>query len=414
MNIKHRKTCRICGNKHLTPVIDLGDQYFQGSFLKEGVLDPPFRKTPNEIVRCDTAKDENACGLIQTRHSIPPEILYTNYWYQSGISETMRNHLKGIVDEALRITGISCGTVLDIASNDNTLLRNYPKAFDKFGVDPSDIAAKQTDDDIIVINETYPTPYLDKNQIFDIVTSMACYYDVEDPCSFADSIKNSLSKDGIWIFEVAYWPSMLNNLAYDSIVNEHIIHYHLAPLEILFNKLGMKAFNAIKTSTNGGSIKVYVCKKECVKYDTKENKIMLNKIRMEEFESCLDEDITYANFATRVNKQKEDLNELIASIKRDGKSIHLYGASTKVNTILNFCDIGPNQIEFASERSPEKWGGKTLSGIDLISEEESRFMSPDYYLVGPYHFKEEILEREKEIRALGTKFIFPLPTISVV
>jgi len=413
MNIKHKQTCRICGNPNLKEVIDLGDQYFQGSFIKEGVQNPPKRKTPNLIVRCDTSKYENACGLIQTKHTIPPHILYSNYWYQSGISYTMRNHLANIVDEALKITKVKSGKVLDIASNDNTLLRKYPKDFIKYGIDPSDIASKQTDKDINVINDLFPTKLL-KDKNFDIVTSIACFYDVEDPKTFSLEVKKILNPNGIWIFEVAYWPSMLENLSYDSIVNEHIIHYHLAPLELMFKDINLKIFNAYKTTTNGGSIMVYVCHEDCNLYDSEQSKNNLTNIRIQEFDALLDEEDTYVLFRDNVYEQKKDLINLIKDLKSKNKTIHIYGASTKLNTILNFCEIGKELIEYASERSPEKWGAETISGIKLISEEESRKMKPDYYLVGPYHFKNEILEREKEIRQLGTKFIFPLPKVEII
>lgn len=413
MNITHRQTCRICGNPNLSEVIDLGNQYFQGSFIKQGVTAAPNRKTPNLVVRCDTSKSENACGLIQTKHSIPPSILYSNYWYQSGISATMKNHLKSIVDDALLISKLETGSVLDIASNDNTLLRNYNDSFEKYGVDPSDIARRQTDKNIIVINDLFPTDKL-KNKKFNIITSIACYYDVENPTNFAANIENLLEDNGIWIFEVAYWPLMLQNLAYDSIVNEHIIHYHLAPLELMLKKINLKVFNAKKTTTNGGSIMVYVCKDNCEIYDSETNKSNLHSLRLEEFELALDEESTYVDFRSRVISQKEQLLELIKNIKQQGKTIHLYGASTKLNTILNYCNIGPEIIPYAAERSPEKWGGTTISGIKLISEEESRAMNPDYYLVGPYHFKQEILEREKDTIQKGIKFIFPLPSIDII
>jgi hypothetical protein len=413
MNIKHRQTCRICGNPFLSHVIDLGNQYFQGSFVKQGVSVPPTRKTPNAIVRCDTSKFENACGLIQTKHSIPADILYSNYWYQSGISNTMKSHLKSIVDQCLEITRLSGGSVLDIASNDNTLLRNYSASFRKVGVDPSDIAARQQDTDIKVINSIFPTTQL-QNEKFDIITSIACYYDVEDPKFFAEQVRDHLNDDGIWVFEVAYWPSMLSNMAYDSIVNEHIIHYHLAPLEIMLNSIGLKAFNAKKTTTNGGSIMVYVCKSENTKYDSSENKKQILNLKLEEFNSALDEEQTYEEFRSNVEKQKNELQSLIRQLRSEGKSIHIYGASTKLNTILGYCDIGPELIPYAAERSPEKFGAKTISGIQLISEEESREMKPDYYLVGPYHFKQEILEREAETIKSGTKFIFPLPSVSII
>ena len=417
MNITHRQTCRICANPHLTEVIDLGNQYFQGSFIKEGVPPAPTRKTPNCIVRCDTSKNENACGLIQTKHSIPPSILYSNYWYQSGISATMKNHLKSIVDNAIQLTKLSGGAVLDIASNDNTLLRNYSDNFQKYGVDPSDIAGKQTDENITVINDLFPNKQLQDDKYtnyFDIITSIACYYDVEDPRDFAINVRNLLKDNGVWIFEVAYWPLMLENLAYDSIVNEHIVHYHLAPLEIMLDKINLKVFNAQKTTTNGGSIMVHVCKKDCEIYDSVENSKNLSTIRLEEFNAALDEEGVYTEFKVKVAKQKEALLELIKDIKQQGKTIHLYGASTKLNTILNYCDIGPDMIPYAAERSPEKWGGSTISGIKLISEEESRAMKPDYYLVGPYHFKQEILEREQQTRESGIKFIFPLPSVEII
>lgn len=412
MNIKHRQTCRICGNPNLTSVINLGYQFFQGAFSKNNDILTPTRKSPNEVVRCDTNLYENACGLIQTKHSIPPEILYSNYWYQSGISDSMKKHLASIVKNALSIIDKNSGTVLDIASNDNTLLRNYPPTFKKVGVDPSDIASKQKDKDIKVINTTFPTEELN-GEFFDIVTSIACYYDVESPKDFALKIKQILKNEGIWIFEVAYWPSMLNNLAYDSIVNEHIIHYHLAPLEILFKKIGLKIFKAEKTDTNGGSILCYVTHSECKTYDTQESNRQLQILRMEEFNMALDENQTYINFRYEVAKHRSDLKVLIKKIRDEGKTIHIYGASTKLNTILGYCDIGPELIPFASERSPEKWGGKTLNGIELISEEESRNKNPDYYLVGPYHFKNEILSRENKMIKKGTKFIFPLPKIEI-
>jgi hypothetical protein len=420
MNIKNRQSCRICGNLHLTPVIDLGEQYFQGSFIKDGVQNPPTRKTPNLVVRCDTSLFQDACGLIQTKHTIPPRILYTNYWYQSGISQTMRNHLKSIVDEARKITGLDYykGNVLDIASNDNTLLRNYPKSYKKFGIDPSDIASKQTDNDITVINDLFPTIQLEKyslgKQFFDIITSIACYYDVEDPSYFAEKVKEILNPKGIWIFEVAYWPLMLKNLSYDSIVNEHIIHYHLAPLEIMLNKLGLKIFNAKKTDTNGGSIMCYVTYSENFNYDCEQFTKNLSNIRLEEFNSALDDERTYEEFREEVNGQKEDLIHLLNSIKAEGKTVHIYGASTKLNTILGYCNIGPELVPYAAERSPEKFGARTISGIKLISEEESRAMKPDFYLVGPYHFKKEILEREKQSIADGIKFIFPLPKVEII
>jgi len=408
--------CRVC-HTPLKSVVDLGNQHFQGCFVKEGVQRPPFRKTPNEIMRCNSSY-EGACGLIQTKHTIDPDVLYSNYWYESGITQTMKNHLKSIVDKALDITGAPTqGYVLDIASNDNTLLRNYPDTFTKIGIDPSDIAARQTDKDIININTTFPSAEVNRH-IPDgrahIVTSIACYYDVEDPIEFAREIKRLLCDKGVWIFEVAYWKSLLDNLAYDSIVNEHIIHYHLAPLEYIMKLAGLKLFDAVKTTTNGGSMMGFVTHADNMSYDTKERKHRMLNIKIDEFDAELDQDSTYVEFRRRVEQHREDLVNLIDDIVyNQNKTIHLYGSSTKLNTILEYCNIGPDKIPYAAERSVRKFDAQTLSGIKIVSEEESRAMNPDYYLVGPYHFKKEILEREQQTIDRGTKFIFPLPEITV-
>lgn len=413
----HRTTCRGCGNTNLTPVIDLGDQYFQGCFIKDTVQRPTVRKTPNQIVRCDTSSYQEACGLIQTKHTVDPDILYSNYWYQSGISQTMRDHLSSIVESAMNITGCDSGNVLDIASNDNTLLRNYPGTFNKFGIDPSDIAAKQNDSDITVINTTFPSSRISniiQPRSCNIISSIACYYDIDDPVEFASCVKGLLAKKGVWVFEVAYWKSMLDNMAYDSIVNEHIIHYHLHPLIKILELAGMRIFDTYKTSTNGGSILCYATHQDNFDHDTSHGRSRILNMKIDEFDAKLDTDEPYDKFRSDVSNHKNALTSLINNIVHgENKTIHICGASTKLNTILNYCNIGPDLIPFAAERSPEKHGAQTISGIKLISEEDSRAMKPDYYLVGPYHFKDEILKREAKAISEGTKFIFPLPQLTV-
>ncbi|MBV6513844.1 MAG: hypothetical protein FMNOHCHN_03400 [Ignavibacteriaceae bacterium] len=410
MHVKYHKTCRICGNRNLTEVIDLGYQHIQGAFEHQDSETPPRRKVSNRIVRCDTSKEENACGLIQAEVSVSPEILYRNYWYKSGVSQTMRGHLKSIVDEALEIVKPYKDTVVvDIGMNDGTLLRNYPDHFRRIGIDPSNIAAQQKD--LEVINEVFPVG-LDVHA--DIITSIACFYDVNDPIQFVRAIKNMLKPNGIWIFEVAYWKSMVENLAFDQILTEHAVHYHLAPIEYLLEYVGLKLFFAKKTSTNGGSIMCYVTRSSCAEYDTPERKKALRELRFEEFDAYLDDNSRYLKFKDDVLKSGEQLFSFLAKERKNGKTVHLYGASTKMNTILQAFSIQPPLIEYAAERSPEKFGAKTLSGIKIISEEESRAMKPDYYLCSLVGFKDEILKREKEFLKNGGKFIFPLPELEVI
>ena len=205
MHLIKRKTCRVCGSSALTPVINLGDQHLQGSFVKPGNEMPPLRKIPLSLLRCDPTKDEKACGLLQMEHTVPPEILYSSYWYRSGTNNTMRTHLKGIVDEVVSIVRKDKCSVLDIGCNDGTLLGSYPKGFRRYGVDPSDVAQEIDKKAVTVIQDIFPSDELLcclKGGKLDIITSIAMFYDLEDPVSFAKGIKNILAPDGVWVFEM--------------------------------------------------------------------------------------------------------------------------------------------------------------------------------------------------------------------
>src|SRR5690606_10820158 len=165
---------------------------------------------------------------------------------------------------------------------------------------------------------------------------------------------------------------------------------------------------------NGGSIRCYATHKESTRFDNKTDLQLINEIRHKEFDLELDTDKPYVDFQQRIERLKVDLHDLLLKLKRDGKKVHIYGASTKGNTILQWCDIDHNLVECAAERNPDKFGARTLgTDIPIISEEESRAMKPDYYLVLPWHFKKEFIEREQETLRNGTGFIFPVPTVEI-
>jgi SAM-dependent methyltransferase len=415
MHIRKRTTCRVCGSSSLTPVIDLGPQYLQGSFVKPGKEMPSQRKIDCSLVRCNPQIDENACGLLQMEHSVPPEILYAAYWYRSGTNSTMRNHLKGIVDSALAIVKKKDGSVLDIGCNDGTLFSYYPENFKKFGCDPSDVA--QEVKGAKVVQDIFPSAELNNaigDAKMDIVTSIAMFYDLEDPVNFVKNIKRLLSPEGIWIFEMSYMPTMLANDSYDTICHEHLEFYSLAVLEKIVAMGNMKIFKISFNDINGGSIRCYATHKESGLYYSKEDHQLMNEVRQKEFDLELDTDKPYVAFQYRIEKVKNELHDLLLKLKKEGKKVHLYGASTKGNTILQWCDINNMLVEYAAERNPDKYGAWTLgTNIPIISEAESRAMNPDYYLVLPWHFKAEFIEREKAALEKGTGFIFPIPTIEI-
>jgi 2-polyprenyl-3-methyl-5-hydroxy-6-metoxy-1,4-benzoquinol methylase len=417
MHLVHRKTCRVCGSCALTKVIDLGEQHLQGSFVKPGKELPPMRKIPATLLRCDPTRDERACGLLQMEHTVPPEVLYSSYWYRSGTNDTMRRHLHGIVEEATAILDKPTARVLDIGCNDGTLLGFYPETFEKYGVDPSDVA-QEIKAPITVVQDIFPSTELIallQGKKLDIITSIAMYYDLEDPIAFTLGIKEILSPEGIWIFEMSYMPTMLKMTSYDTICHEHLEYYSLAVIEHIMKQAEMKIFNVALNAINGGSIRCFATHADNFIFKKDEFVQHIKALHQEEFDLELDTDKPYKNFQDRVNIHKEELLTLLKKLRKEGKRIHIYGASTKGNTILQWCGIDNRIIDYAAERNPDKYGARTLgTDIPIISEAESRAMNPDYYLVLPWHFKDEFVEREKETLERGIGLIFPLPVIEIV
>lgn len=410
--LKYRQTCRSCGHNNLKDIIHLGDQPIQGSFIYPNKPKPPTRAIDASILICDAKT--GGCGLVQNKVSISPEILYSNYGYRSSVSSTMRNHLNNIVNnilDYLRTKNIVPRRVLDIGANDLYMLKQYPKNIERIGVDPSDVINTVEKEGIQTINDCYPTSKVIGT--FDIISSIACFYDIEDPANFCKQIEKSLTPNGVWVVEFAYLPEVYNKLAYDGMVHEHVTLYSIATLEHILKRTGLKIIKLEENDTNGGSLQAWIVKQENYFLENESFKQEILKIKIKEFQMALEDDRTYISFMERVIKHKEELLKILKELKKQGKKIHIYGMSTKLNTILSYCGIGPDLVECAAERSPEKFGATTISGIPMVSEEESR-KNVDVYLVGPYHFKKEILEREAETIKRGVKFLFPLPKIEII
>ena len=410
--VVYRTNCRICGNPSLTSVFDLGKQFLQGQFVKEGISDPPKRTVPLELVWCDVTKNQSACGLLQLSNTVPSSILYSKYWYRSATNTTMRNHLKSIVDEIIPMLP-EAASILDIGANDGYLLSCYPTSYQRYAVDPSNAIDEISDETIIKIKDVFPTDKGNMQNVkFNAITAIAMMYDLEFPQYFIQSVRNSLRPDGIFVFEMSYMPTMMKMNAFDTICNEHIEYYSLDVIEYLLNIADMKLVNVTLNDTNGGSIR-------CTATPKTNNSILVNeealdRLRLLEFELSLDTPEPYKDFALKSKILSYDLMWQIERIVKDGKTIHLYGASTKVNTLLQFCQLDKNLIPYAADRNPDKHNTYTLgTNIHIISEEESRAMKPDYYLVGPWHFRQEILIRERETILAGSTFIFPLPKIEM-
>lgn len=400
-------------------MLSLGDQFIAGAFAEPGGEQPVSRRIPLELVRCDMTRDQEACGLIQLRHTVPGAILYQSYWYRSGVNETMTRNLHEIAARAGEMVDLHPGDlVIDIGCNDGTLLDGYTASDLRYlGFDPSDVGRYAVAKGYEVVRDFYSYERLRlrySDQQARVITSIAMFYDLEYPGEFVADVARALADDGVWVMELHYLATMLELGQFDAIVHEHLEYYSLAVIERLLAEAGLGVVRAELNDMNGGSIRLFIRRagRFAAEGEDLEN---LQRIRIREFEMALDAPEPYERFAAVAEGVRDELAALCRGIVEEGKTIHVYGASTKGNTILQYAGIDSTLIPYAADRNPDKNGSETIgTGIPIVSEEQSRELKPDYYLALPWHFLEEFLDREREFLARGGKFIVPMPTVRVV
>ncbi len=409
--VREIQSCRISGSTHLISVLNLGEQCLTGVFPRD--RKQHVTRGPLELIWCPDS------GLLQLKHSYSLSEMYgDNYGYRSGLNASMVTHLQGKVRGLERKLPLREGDwVLDIGSNDGTLLKAYSvPCLKRIGMDPT--AAKFRSfypPDVAVITDFFSADaFLQATggRRARIITSIAMFYDLEDPGTFVADIARTLARDGIWHFEQSYMPSMLRTNAYDTVCHEHLEYYSLRVIRDLLAAHGLRVINVQMNGINGGSIAVTACHADSDM--ASENSIVEWTLQQEE-NWGLNSSKPYRQFEDRVFKHRSDLQRLLWSLVNDGKRVLGYGASTKGNVLLQFCRFGPDEIPAIAEVNPEKFGAYTPGTfIPIISEAEAKAMRPDYFLVLPWHFKANIVEREKEYLAAGGKLIFPLPEIEIV
>jgi SAM-dependent methyltransferase len=414
-----RQTCRLCGSRALTPVVSLGEQYIGGAFAKPDCTPPVQRRIPLDLVRCDPARDQDACGLVQMRHSVPPRVLYASYWYRSGVNQTMRDHLTGIAHMAEQIAGLKPGDlVLDIGCNDGTLLKSYhTQGIKRLGIDPSNVVTHARAAGLQVVNDFFSANALRSaypEQKPRIITSIAMFYDLENPHAFVADIKDSLHEEGVWVLELSYLPSMLEINSFDTICHEHLEYYSLGPMERLLAEHGLEVMDVTLNGSNGGSFRIAVGHAGKIK-PSDEARERVQQIRLREFEQAFDTDAPYAIFRKNIQKIRRDIRSFLRKAKAQKKLVHGYGASTKGNTTLQYCGVTPDLLPAIADRNQDKWGTRTVgTNIPIISEAESRKQKPDFYLALPWHFIGEFKKREREFLGRGGKFVMPMPQVHFV
>ena len=367
-------------------------------------------------------------GAARLEKCTPIHSMFGKYWYRSGINQTMRTELKGIVDSVTSVQKLNEGDLwLDIACNDGTLLSFVPDGIKKLGIDPAEDSFKNESskiaDDIIqdfFTLENYKKSKFKKKKA-KVVTCIAMFYDLDEPVEFLKDVTKVLDDDGLFVLQMSYTPLMIKQLAFDNICHEHVYYWGLASIEKLLKKAGLKVVDCQLNDVNGGSFRIYIKKKksDVTTFATAPYRDVCN-VRVESLIKWekglkLDKEEIWLDFYNRIEALKKETVDFIKAEKAKGKVICGYGASTKGNTLLQYFGLDNTLIDAIAERSHYKFGLKTIgTNIPILSEEDVRAMNPDYMLVLPWHFIAEFVKREDEFLSKGGKFIVPCPNFQII
>lgn len=403
INLKNKKVkkCLLCSNKKLKRIFNLGN-FYVSNFVNKNNITKNNIKCPLILLYC------NKCTLIQLSHIAPQEIMYRRfYWYKSGVTKTMRDGLKNLFEASLNYVNLNKNDcILDIGANDGTLLKYYKKKYITIGCEPAKNLTHSLKKNCKYIIDNFWSyekliKIIKKNKLQKpkIITAIGMFYDLENPNKFIKDASKSLHDEGIFIAQLMCLKSMIDKNDVGNICHEHIEFYSLKSLKFLFENNGLEIFKIEENNINGGSYRIF-CRKL--------NKGSI-KLKNENILSMM------KRFVSRVKKNKEITTRFINKEIKSGKKIFLYGASTKGNTVLQYYKLNGKKINFAAERSPDKWGKFTVgSGIEIISEKEARKKNPDYFFVTPWGFIKEFKKREQKWLKNGGKFILPFPKMRII
>lgn len=390
--------CRLCGSRDLENVFSLGDQFINDFVDKSEI--GKGHVAPLEICHCQN------CDLTQLRHTAPQELLYSgHYWYRSGVTETMRNALKEIVDEIYTEIEISNDDIfLDIGANDGTLLSHCHEWTKTVGCEP----AVNLQPELHKVAQISINDFWSSEAFFDAVgqgkkakavTAIGMFYDLDEPMKFVSDIATVLDDDGVFVAQLMTLEPMIRNNDLGNICHEHIEYYSYKSLVYMYEKCGLEIYKVSENNINGGSYRIWARKLRSGSIDYPE-KTSLNDLKL---------------FKQKIDNIKCEVINFIKKEQEKGKVTHVYGASTKGNVILQYFGITSDLCPYAAERSPEKYGKYTIgSWIPIVSEDDSKKLNPDYYLVLPWAFFDEMYKREAEWISNGGKFIVPFPEMRVV
>lgn len=408
---KSIECCRVCGGRSLTSVLSLGDQVLTGVFPKSRTQ--KVTSGPVDLVKCTSPL---GCGLVQLRQSYDLSEMYgMNYGYRSGLNGSMVKHLHGKVERILASGVLQDGdAVVDVGSNDSTTLRAYPQGrYELLGIDPTGVKfADHYPASIRLVPEFFSAAAVDKalqGRKAKVLTSFSMFYDLEAPVLFAREVAASLEKDGIWVCEQSYLPTMLRTNSFDTICQEHLEFYALKQIMWIAKEAGMKVLDVEFNEVNGGSFSITAARIESVH---RPNSSHLASILADEAAMGLDDLDVYHQFQANMNRARDNLIAFLRGAKGRGERVLGLGASTKGNVLLQYCGITEDLLPAIGEVNEDKFGSFTPGSlIPLVPETKVLADGADYLLVLPWHFR-KFFESLPSMR--GRKLVFPLPELEVV
>lgn len=402
--------CRACGKKKLFKVFSFGSTPNANSYVSSP--DKVENIYPLEVEIC------KSCGLLQLGHSIDPKILFKDYLYVSSTSPVFVQHFEEYAATAVEKFNIKKGSlVIDIGSNDGALLKSFKKLNMRvLGIDPAmPIAKKAIESGIPTIINYFDIALAGKIKkqkgSAKIITANNTVAQISDLDKFVKGIYKLLDKDGVFIMEVPYILNMLKNLYFDLIYHEHHSLWSILPLKVLFERFNMEIFAVERVSVHGGSVRVFVKKKQSV---FKKEKSVNYFLKLEKSEKIGKEE-TYKKFFSKVWENRIELLSLLTILKKKNKTIAGYGAPAKANTLLNYYSIGTDILDYIVDDSPWKQGMLTPGRrIPVVSKKTIDINRPNYLLILAWNFTESIIKNSQDFRNKGGKFIIPFPKPAII
>ncbi len=404
--------CRICGSNDLHFFLRLGKTPLANNFIKPEKADEKEAAYPLEVCLCKN------CGLVQLGYVVPPEIMFKEYIYFSSTSETIRAHFASLASEVLEQFSRKNDLIVEIASNDGVLLKNFlGRDIRALGVEPAtNVAAVANKAGVETLNEFFNSKtakrILAERGSASAIIANNVFAHIPDLHDFADGLRTLLAPDGTLIIEFPYLCDLYENLEFDTVYHEHLSYYSLKPVMHLFEKYGMELFDARKFPVHGGTMRIYAQKKG--------GRHPVNKERLKGFlarerKLGLYSTESWDAFAKRVENLKIDLVSMLLRLKKEGKKIAIYSAPAKGNTLLNYCRIGNEVVDYAVDKSQHKQGLLTpgmrirVFGLNMLEERK-----PDYLLILAWNFADEIMKQQADFKKAGGHFIIPVPSPRII